>query len=378
MKKLVIGITAPSSVMLLKGQLIYFNKKGYKCYLLAPENERTILYCKNENCTLLPVNIKREISLFYDLKALITIVIHFIKVKPDIVNVGTPKMGLLGSMAGWLTGVKKRIYTCRGFRFEHEKGSLKKLLLLMEKIASASAHKVICISESVRNVGVQHNIFSRDKAEVINKGSSNGIDIDRFDPSKITDKEKNELIEKLDVKNSFIYGYVGRLVDRKGINELFDAFAELKKNYENIMLLIVGPIEESQIHNLSVIKKMKAHPNIIMTGKQLNVPLYLAIMDVFVLPAWWEGFGNVLVQAAAMNIPVISTKGTGSRDAVNDGFNGVLVPPKDVKSLTEAMEKLYLEGGLRTKLGNNGRDWAKHFKSDTIWAGMHELYSKEL
>ena len=376
MKKLIIGITAPSSVILLKGQLKYFNEKGYDCYLLAPKYERTLSFCKKEGCTLLPVNIKREISPMYDLMALLAIIIHFTKVKPDVINVGTPKMGLLGSLAGWLTGINNRIYTCRGYRFEHEKGFLKKLLLFMEKMASAAAHEIICISDSVRELGLKHKLFTPDKAVVVNKGSSNGIDIGRFNPDNVSDQEKNKLIEKLNVNNAFVYGYVGRLVDRKGINELYEAFVNLKDRYDTIKLIVVGPVERNQISDLSIIKKMEDHPDIIMTGKQLNVPLYLSIMDVFVLPAWWEGFGNVLVEAAAMNVPVLSTTGTGSRDAVNDGFNGLLVPAKQVEPLTKAMERLYNDDELRAKLGSNGRVWAKNFDSEIIWQGMHELYSK--
>lgn len=376
MKKLVIGITAPSSVILLKGQLAYFKSIGYECYLLAPENERTIEFCEEEKCELLPVDIQREISIFSDLKSLVTIIKHFKRVKPDIVNVGTPKMGLLGSLAGKLTGVKRRIYTCRGYRFEHETGKKKKLLVTLEKLAASSVHKVICISESVRQVGVDYNIFDKKKAVVINKGSSNGIELERFDSKKVNVGESQQLKEELSLHNDFIYGFVGRLIDRKGIGELFIAFQNVLKKYPKSKLLLVGPIEESQIKNKQVLVNLQNHPHIKLVGKQLNVPLYLSIMDVFVLPAWWEGFGNVLVQAAAMGKPVLSTTGTGSRDAVKHDFNGILVEPKNVEQLTMEMLRLQENEGLRNRLGRNGIEWSKNFDSTKIWEGMHDLYNK--
>jgi len=98
-------------------------------------------------------------------------------------------------------------------------------------------------------------------------------------------------------------------------------------------------------------------------------------MDVFVLPAWWEGFGNVLVQAAAMGVPVISTTGTGTVDAVSDGYNGTLVPVKDVESLKIAMEKLLIDHELRANYGRNGMEWAKNFDNKIIWEGLEKLYS---
>jgi glycosyltransferase involved in cell wall biosynthesis len=113
-----------------------------------------------------------------------------------------------------------------------------------------------------------------------------------------------------------------------------------------------------------------------MPGRTDNVPLYLSIMDVFVLPAWWEGFGNVLVEAAAMGIPVISTKGTGTRDAVSDGFNGILVDVKNATQLASAMFELKENKEKRIQMGKNGIEWAKNFNSERIWEGMKELYLK--
>ncbi len=85
----------------------------------------------------------------------------------------------------------------------------------------------------------------------------------------------------------------------------------------------------------------------------------------------------MLVQAAAMGVPVIRTTGTGSRDAVNDNYNGLLVPPKDTQALVEAMKHLYENESLREQLGENGVAWSKHFKNTTIWEGMRELYEEQ-
>lgn len=374
MKKLIVGITAPGSVILIDGQLKYFKELGYKTYLMAPDHERVSEYCEREGCEHLPIAIEREISLKNDVKALAQIYSHFKKVKPDVINLGTPKVSLLGMIAGKMLGVKTRIYTCRGFRFEHETGTKKTILVAMEKLTSKFAHKIICISESVRTLGRENGIFS-DKAVVINKGSSNGFDLKKFSPAAITPEDRNSKMEELGITNkNFVYGFVGRLIDRKGIKELYESFNDLYSNNNALRLLIVGPIEYEQVSDKGLIKKMEQHPGIIMAGSQRNVPLYLSVMTVFILPAWWEGFGNVSVQAAAMGLPVISTDVTGSRDAVSKNYNGLLIAPKSIAELTQAMTQLYNDKALRDTLGSNGIEWAKNFESKIIWDGMDSLF----
>lgn len=375
-KKLLVGITAEGSVNLLLGQLAYFKSLGYKKYLLAPYSERSAKFCENEGCEHLVINIEREISIWKDIKTLWQILKIFGRVKPDIINLGTPKVSLLGMIAGSWVGVPKRIYTCRGFRFEHEAGLKKKILIGMEKITAYFAHDVICISHSVRDLGLNYKVFSEKKSFVINKGSSNGVNLDLFDVQKLNAQDKETIQNKYNLHDVFIYGFIGRIVDRKGINELFGVFKLLYQNNPRLRLMLVGPFEMDQIANKNLMKEIDSHPGIINIGRvmQHEVPKYLAIMDVFVLPAWWEGFGNVLIQAAALGIPVVSTDATGTKDAVSPDYNGLLVPIKNEQALLEAMNRLYIDEGLRKQLGKNGIDWAKYFKREHIWDKMNEIY----
>lgn len=376
-KKLIVGITIPGSVGLLEDQLGYFKKQGFDTYLMAPKDEKSLRYCEEQNCKLLEIHIEREISLFSDLKSLFQIIKILRTVKPDVVNFGTPKISLLGLLAAKYCGIEKRIFTCRGFRFEHEEGFLKWLLKRMDTITSFCANKIICISPSVKELGVRENIFDEDKCVIINKGSSNGINLTKFNPVLISSDAKVQLKRHLRIdEGDFVYGFLGRIIDRKGINELYEVFCELYSKNKNFKLLIVGPFDKSQIKNDGLFDLLSEHPGIVMPGRTDEVPLFLSIIDVFVLPAWWEGFGNVVVQAAAMGVPVISTFGTGTRDAVSDGFNGVLVPVKDKSKLKEAMEDLYGNESKRKTLGSNGVQWAKNFENEIIWKGMLELYNE--
>ncbi|RZK68112.1 MAG: glycosyltransferase family 1 protein [Pedobacter sp.] len=338
MKRLVLGITSPGSSPLIKGQAAYFKSLGYEVFLLAPEGPKITSYCQEEGCKHISIPIVRTIQPMKDLRALLKIVKSLREIKPDIINVGTPKMGLLGITAAKLLGINNRIYTCRGFRYEHENGFKKKLLMGMERISAAFAQKVICISGSVKERGIADGVFPEKKVVLIGQGSSNGVDLNLFNPATVTETDTLVLKKSLDIEGKFIYGFVGRIMDRKGINELYEAFVQLYKEDNEIALLVVGGITEDQVSDPELINKFKAHPAIHWVGFQQNVPLYMSALDVFVLPAWWEGFGNVLIQAAAMGIPVISTDGTGCKDAYKVGFNGLAVPVKNISALRNAME----------------------------------------
>lgn len=376
MKKLIVGITVPASVGLLEGQLKYFKECGYDTYLMAPKDERTLHYCEREGCRLLEINISRQISVLNDLKTLSQIISILRKVKPDVVNFGTPKISLLGLLAARFTGVERRIFTCRGFRFEHEQGFIKWLLKRLDRIAALCAHKIICISPSVMELGIHEHIFSAEKCQVINKGSSNGLNLTKFRRELIPVEAKSELMKMLAItENNFVFGFVGRINDRKGVNELFAAFCHLYSKNTDFRLLIVGPFESDQVKDKDLYENLCCHPGVILPGRTDEVPLYLTLMHIFVLPTWSEGFGNVLVQAAAMGIPVISTFATGARDAVSNGNNGVLVPVKDTVALIRVMDELSHDDHRRVTLGRNGIEWAKNFDREIIWGGMEKLYN---
>ena len=374
-KKIIIGITHESSVNLLLGQLAHFKSLGYQTYLLAPYSTRSAAFCEKEGCEHLIINIEREIAPLKDLKTLFAIIKFFIKIKPDIINLGTPKVSLLGMIAGVITGVNKRIYTCRGFRFEQEIGLKRTLLSLMEKLAGKYAHKIICISPSLEKLSLELNVFSSKKTIVINKGSSNGIDLNRFNISNVTIQEVQDLKMKLNIIDKFCYGFVGRLVDDKGINELYYSFEELYKTESNIRLLLIGSIDELLIKDKEILKKIVSHPAIFYLGPQSNIPLYLSLFDVFVMPTHREGFGNTFLEAAAMGIPVIGTNVTGAKDAVCKDFNGILIEPKAISELTNAMQTLLISKEMRDKFSKNGLLWAKNFDRNVMWEEINKLYN---
>lgn len=377
-KKLVLGITAPQSSILLQGQLRYFVDKGYEVFLLAPKDAQTIALCQNEGATLLPIRIKCEISLFFDVLSFFQILSILKRVKPDIVNLGTPKISLLGLIAAKFVGIKTRIYTCRGFRFEHETGFFQHLLIFAEKRTASAATKVFSISESVKALGLENKIFSEDKTIVIHKGSSNGVDLTLFNQDSIDPKKLQDLKLILNLKDKFVFGYLGRIIKRKGFKELVHAFDRLYQQDKAVRLIVVGRPYYDQIDK-ETIAKATAHPGILMLGliENTQTPYYYALMDVFVLPAYWEGFGNVLLEAAAMGIPTIATDVTGCKDAVVHKTTGELIAAKNANSLKQTMLKFQNNPQLREKYAKDALLWVQNFKPEIIWKGIEDIYTEK-
>lgn len=373
-KKLVLGITISGSTPLIRGQARYFVQQGYDVFLMCPKDEKSIKYCDDEGCQLLPVNIERYISPFKDFITIFRIIRKLKSVNPDVVNVGTPKMGLLGTIGAYFAKVPKIIYTCRGLRYEHESGFMRKLLTTTEKIPAKLCHKIICISPSVRDRGIKDGIFKQQKTIVFKKGSSNGINLQKFSLANINKEQIKDLRHKHSLHGKFVYGLVGRLIDRKGINELYQAFDEINKANSNLILVLVGKSDQSQLYDKSLVSKIENHPSIIWLGWQDDIPLYMSILDVFVMPAWWEGFGNSYLEAAAMGKPVIGTNGTGCVDAINKDFNGLVVPIKEVEPLKSAMLTYYNNPELRKEHGLNGLKWVQNFIPEAIWSEQKKLY----
>jgi len=287
-------------------------------------------------------------------------------------------MGLLGSIAGFMTRVPVRIYTCRGLRYEHERGPLRFLLKSIEKVASSLSHCVLCVGPKLRDVAVRDSVFDSKKTVVIGKGASNGVDIERYSPDRIDHADRRSLLRELDLEGKTVYGFVGRIIDRKGINELYKAFDRLYATDNNVALLLLGRINREQLANPGIVDRIERHPAIKYVGFQENVPLYMSIFDVHVQSSWWEGFANALIQAASMGLPIVTTDGTGCIDAVSSNHNALVVPVGDADQFYDAMLAYHQNPAMRRQHGANGREWAKNFKHEVIWEGLDALYRERL
>ncbi|MDR1408150.1 MAG: glycosyltransferase, partial [Tannerella sp.] len=269
-----------------------------------------------------------------------------------------------------------RIYTVTGLRFETEKGLKRKILILMEQIACWTATKVIPEGIGVKNTLIKNRITNK-PLKIIKNGNINGIDINFFSPESVSCKEKTALEKQLTIASEHVvFCFIGRIVKDKGINELVTAFEQINRLHPQTKLLLVGWFEkELDPVSPETEQKINHHPDILFVGKQTDVRPYLAVSDIFVFPSYREGFPNVVMQAGAMELPCIVTDINGCNEIIENGVNGLIIPPKNVEKLQEKMELLLNNKDLRIQLKQKAREMiTSRYEQRTVWEALLAEY----
>ena len=370
-KKIFQLVTVSKSIPLMKGQIEYLRDKGLDVHVVSSKGPEQNTYSSDITHV---VNMEREISLKNDLKSLMNMIRLFKKEKPHIVNSGTPKAGLIGTLAAFITRRPVRIYTVRGLRLETATGFKYKILYAMEKLAMFCATDIIAISDSLKNTVIDLKLAKAKKVKVLGYGSSNGLNLTDYNLSKKS--LKSSISNSL--KNYLVIGYIGRVVKDKGIHELIDAFKIIQKDYK-VKLLVIGSIEKGNPIDYEYFNYLKTNENVILLDHVKNPVNYYNNMDVFVFPTYREGFGNVSIEAQALKVPVITTDVTGAKDTVIDGKTGYLVNKGNVLQIVDKLKLLLDNEELRDKLGNNGRKRVfEMFSNEVIWRELENLYKKKI
>lgn len=371
-KKIFQLVTVSKSIPLMKGQIEYLRDKGLDVHVVSSEGPEQNTYSSDITHV---VNMEREISLKNDLKSLINMIRLFKKEKPHIVNSGTPKAGLIGTLAAFITRRPVRIYTVRGLRLETVTGLKYKILYAMEKLAMFCATDIIAISESLKDKIVELGLEKKEHIKVLGHGSSNGINLDNFTKDKTI--IPYELKEKL--ADHFVIGYVGRIVKDKGIHEIIEAFKIIQKNYNKVKLLIVGPIEKDDSISEEDYQYLQNNLNIIMTGHVNDTVNYYNHMDVLVFPTYREGFGNVSIEAQAVEVPVIVNNVTGAKDTLINNVTGYLVEKGNYNQIAQKLEFLIDNPAIKKQLGISGRENVESkFRNEIIWKHLETIYKNNL
>ena len=249
------------------------------------------------------------------------------------------RSNLYGRLAAFLAGVPVIIASVHD-NYRTDKRPKRRI---MNRILSKITDKIVAVSEDVKEDIMRYDRIDPSKIEVI----PNGIDVERFNPEKnTTDIRKEFSLEEDDI----VIGFVGRIVPAKGLEYLLNALPYLKEEFKSIKLLIVG--EGSLVEKLKErAKKNNIFDNILFIGRRRDIPEILASINIFVMPSIAEGLPNALLEAMAMGKPIVTTEVGGIPEIVKNGFNGLLVPPRDTLSLSKAIKELISNDQLAAKLG---------------------------
>lgn len=365
---------AMSLDLLLKGQLKFLNT-NFDTIALSGEDEHLKTVRNREGVKTLNVSMERKISPIKDLISLYRLTRIFIREQPLIVHSITPKAGLLTMIAGKIARVPIRIHTFTGLIFPTKKGIVKKLLILMDQLLCWAATEVYPEGEGVKTDLVRYKVTEK-QLKVLSNGNVNGIDLRYFSDDNVGQKERFLLKSKLNISDSdFLFVFVGRLVGDKGVNELVEAFSELK--IASVKLLLVGPFEyELDPLNPATIEQIKVNKNILSVGFQSDIRPYLSISNVLVFPSYREGFPNVVLQAGAMGLPSIVTNINGSNEIITEGINGTIIPVQNSGMLMDAMHKMAIDKIYFKKLAEQARAViASRYEQSLVWNALLTEYN---
>jgi glycosyltransferase involved in cell wall biosynthesis len=361
--------------LVLVGRLRTLREEGFRVTLVSSPGELLTRTAAEEGVEAIALPMQRQIAPFADLVSLARLWWLLHRLKPDMTEFSTPKAGLLGSLAAMLCRVPVRVYFLRGLKLETCAGLKHRILLATERIASACAHVVLCNSDSLRNRALDLGVASKAKLRVLGAGSSNGVDIRRFAPGS------NNLRHHLGLpQDAPVVGFVGRLTRDKGLPELVEAFDAILAAMPKTHLLLVGWFDASEdALDDDLRSRIRNHPQIHLTGFVPDTAPYYRAMDVMVLPTWREGFPNVVLEAAASGIPVITTLATGSRDAVVPEVTGLLIPPGYPEAISESVLQLLRDPRRCRRMGRAARAWVlDHYVNDRVLGATVRYYKSLL
>lgn len=288
-----------------------------------------------------PVHMKRGISLTC-LSAIFKMVSIFKREKFNMIQYSTPNASLYASLSGFFTSVPVRLYCQWGIAYVGFKGVKRKIFYYIEKIICFFSTVIEPDSKSNLEFSIDEKLYKKDKAKVIWNGSACGINLNKFNFNN-KNKYRKEIRKCLEINlNNFVYGYVGRITKDKGINELLVAYRKILDKHNDINLIIVGGDKNDGTIDNDLFNWATNQGSIKFIKNTNYVEKYLSCMDVFVMPSYREGFGMSIIEAEAMDVPVIVSRIPGPIDAIIEDVTGFFVEKKNIIDLFNKMEKMYL------------------------------------
>lgn len=358
MKKICYVTTVPGTLrsFVLQTAKYLHEQAGFDISFVCDYNEE---FAKSlpEYIHYYPVSMKRGISLG-GLKAMNTMRKIFKEQNFDLVQYSTPNASCYASLASWLAKVPVRLYCQWGLVYVGFSGVRRAVFKLIEKMVCNLSTWIE--PDSFGNLEFAHKegLYPKNKGSVIWNGSASGVNLDKFNVSE-KEKWRVQIREQYSIPmDAMVFLFVGRITRDKGINELFAAAKKMMDQFEDVYLLMVGSKENVKSLEQELYEWSLSERRVIYCGYTNVVEQYIASSDVYVLPSYREGFGSAVIEAEAMEVPVVVSDIPGPTDAMKRDMTGLVVEKGSSKSLFEAMCILHDDKELREQLGQNAYKFA--------------------
>jgi len=363
---------------LLLNQLKRIRDEGYEVFGVSADGP-DVSAVEAEGIPHFSVPMTRRFTPLADLRALVALTLLMRRERFDVVHTHTPKAGLLGQLAARLSGVPVVVNTLHGFYFHDDMKPLpRRFYIWMERIAAKCSDTILSQNKEDIATAVAEGIAG----EGLVKWLGNGIDVKRFDPKRLSKGALDALREDIGLDASApVIGFVGRLVEEKGILDLLEAAKTVGSEIPGTQFLIIGPYDEEKPDALrpDVAEQFGVGQQCRFLGMRQDMPELYALMDVLVLPSYREGFPRAPMEASSMGVPAIVTDIRGCREAVEPGVNGLLFRVGDTDALAQALIALLRDDKRRARMGAAGRRLAaERFDEQKVFERVLAEYERLL
>ena len=374
--RIVFTATTPFAVNAFLTSHLQALAKNYDVLLCVNLHAYALTPALKNKVRVFHIDFARKIAPIHDVRALLQLLWVLWRERPAAIHSITPKAGLLSMLAASLLSVPHRYHTFTGQVWANRRGLSRSMLKSFDRWIFRLATRVLADSPSQCRLLENEKIVREGVVSVLGLGSISGVDLERFHPDReLRDVER---VAANTPPSTRVYLFVGRLARDKGVFDLLAAFSSVASGNDQVELWMVGPDDEGLLPQLQEMAG-RGVGRVRWVGATPQPERYMAAADIFVLPSYREGFGSVIIEAAACGIPSIAYRIDGVVDAVLDGHTGILVPERDVDALALAMRSLAVEDQRRSVLGRQARIRAvEEYSSTRVTAAWLGFYAREL
>ncbi|MDF5730305.1 MAG: glycosyltransferase family 4 protein [Rhizonema sp. PD38] len=359
--------------------LVALRERGFNVGAVGSEDGNAFADC---NIPYFLYTLERGINPLADLRTRTQLFDLFSKHKPDIVHGFDTKPAIIAPIIAKKAGVSGQVRTITGMGYIFS--STSPLALALRPVyhhlqRQASLATGITVFQNPDDQEYFHkNRMVEDSKDDLVLGS--GIDIEGFMKNRPNPEKLTILRQELGLEGQLVVTMIARLVVSKGVREYLQAASIVRKKMENVTFLLVGPLS-SEGRQAIAIKEIEEQAEIVhYLGSRHDIPDLLCLSDLFVLPSYYrEGVPRVLLEAGAMELPLITTDMPGCKEVVRDGWNGLLVPPRDVEALATAILQLLKSQDERALMGNrSGLHVRENFTLTQVADAYARIYHRVL
>ena len=304
---------------------------------------------------------RRSLNPLTEFRSLARLVRIYHRLRPDLVQHFTVKPNVYGALAARLTGIPVVFSGVQGLGYAFgegggKRGLLRLMLSALYKLTALLSNRFVLLNSHDLDRLFRETSMFRRKAMVVPGGV--GVDLQEFSEDAVSGTRQLEFRENLGIdQDAIVVTMASRLLYDKGVSEYVDAARMVREKRAGTIFVLAGATDPDNLASVTCadIREWSEAGDVRIVGHIGDMPTLLATSDVVVLPSYSEGIPRVLIEAAAMSRPIVSTTIPGVAEIVEDGVNGSLVPPRDADALASAIEGLLDNPQLRSEYGATGR-----------------------